>query len=67
MASILVVTGKFTATNSSAFSEKPKSFCCSFIANLESILNFEHFLKNEYHSLGISEIIDSERRGSSNA
>ena len=62
MASILIVTGKYTATNSSAFSEKPKTFCCSLIANLESIFYFEDFLKNEHHSLGISETIDSKRR-----
>ena len=44
-------------------SQKPNTFCCFFIAFLESKLNFEHFEeKNEPHSLSISEIIDSERR-----
>ena len=43
-------------------SEKPKTFSCNFIAVLEFTLNFEHFLKNQPHSLNISEIIDSERR-----
>ena len=49
-------------------SKQPKLFCCFFIAFLESTLNFEHFEKKfELHSLSISEIIDSERRGYLNA
>ena len=50
--------------------EKPKIFCCIFIAFLESTLNFEHFEKkknknkNEPPSLSISEVIDSEPFGS---
>ena len=44
-------------------SKKPNTFCCFFIAFLESTCNFEHFLKNEPHSLSISEIGDSERHG----
>ena len=43
--------------------EKPTTFCCFFIAFLESTLNLKHFEKNYPHSLSISEIIDSERRG----
>ena len=46
-------------------SKKPKIFCCLFMAFLESTLNFKHFEKNP-HSLSISEIIDSERRGYQN-
>ena len=43
-------------------------FCCYFIAFLRSIFNFQRFkCKNEPHSLSTSEIIDSERRGYSNA
>ena len=56
-------------------SKKPKTFLlhfyCVFIAFLESKLKFEHFekkkRKNEPHSLSISEIIDTERRGYLNA
>ena len=51
--------------------EKPKLFCCIFIAYWESTLNFEHFekktKKNEPHILRISEVIDSERHAYSNA
>ena len=48
--------------------KKPKIFCCNFIVFLESTLNFEHFeKKNEHHSLSISEICDSEKRGCLNA
>ena len=42
---------------------KKKKNWCNFIAFLESTLNFEHFGKNEAHSLSISQIIDSEKRG----
>ena len=48
-------------------SEKPKTFCQFFIALLESILNFEHFEKNERHGSSISGVIDSERRAYLNA
>ena len=45
-----------------------KTFCCVFIAFLESVLNLQRFQKKiELHSLSISEIIDSERRGYLNA
>ena len=45
-------------------SKKPNTFCCFFIAFLESTCNFERF---EPYSLNISETIDSERRGYLNA
>ena len=48
-------------------SKKPNTFCCFFVAFLESTCNFEHFEKNEPHSLSISETINSERRGDLNA
>ena len=48
-------------------SKKPNTFCRFFIAFLESTCNFERFEKNELHSLSISEIINSERRGYLNA
>ena len=49
-------------------SGKPTTFGCVFIAFLKFTLNLQHFQKkkkkkNELHSLNISEIIDSERRG----
>ena len=47
--------------------KKLETFCCKFIAFLQSTLNFEYFEKNETHSLSISETIDSERRGYRNA
>ena len=47
--------------------EKPKAFCCIFIAFLESTLNFEHFDKRKRPSVSISEVIDSERRAYLNA
>ena len=31
--------------------QKPKAFCCFFIAFLESTLNFEHFEKKKKKSL----------------
>ena len=45
------------------FSKNSKTFCLFFIAFLESKVNFKHLeKKNEPHSPGISEVIDSERR-----
>ena len=45
-------------------SQKQKSFCELFCAFFKSKLNFELFQKkNDPHSLCISEITDSERRG----
>ena len=48
-------------------SKKLNTFCCFFIAFLESLCNIEYFEKNEPSSLNISEIIDSERRNYLNA
>ena len=43
-------------------SEKKKTFCCIFIAFVESTLNLEHFWKKkkkkEPHSFSISKVID---------
>ena len=45
-------------------SQKQKTFSGLFIAFLKCILNLEHFQKkDEFPSLIISEIIDTERRG----
>ena len=55
-------------------SEK-RTFCCSFIAFMESTLNLQHFQQTkkkknkkiiEHHSLIFFEIIDSERFSYSN-
>ena len=49
-------------------SEKPKAFCCIFVAFLHFTLNFEYFAKeNEPPILSISEVIDSERHADLNA
>ena len=48
-------------------SEKSKQICQFFIACLEFTLNFEHFEKNEPHSISFSEVIDFERRAYLNA
>ena len=52
-------------------SKKQKTFCCLFVAVLESTLNFRHFQKKqktiELPCLNISEIIDFERCGYLNA
>ena len=45
-------------------SQKPKTFSSFVIAFLKCAWNLEHFQKkDEYSSLIISEIIDTERRG----
>ena len=44
------------------FSKKRNSFCTLLFPVFEYTLNFQH-LKNEHHSLCISEIIDFERSG----
>ena len=49
------------------FSKKLNTFCCFFLAFVESTCNFEYFEENEPYSLNISEIIDSERRSYLNA
>ena len=46
------------------FSQKQKTFSWFFIVFLKCAWNLEHFQKeDEYQSLIISEILDSERRG----
>ena len=46
------------------FSQKQKTFSGFFIVFLKCAWNLEHFQKeDEYQSLIISEILDSERRG----
>ena len=45
-------------------SQKEKTFSPFFLTFLKSALNLEHFEKNEeYPSLVISKVIDSERSG----
>ena len=47
-----------------SLSQKQKTFSAFLIAFLKYAWNFKHFLKkDEYPSLIISEILDSERRG----
>ena len=67
MICILIIKGKFRATNSNPFLLEIKiffSFSPKIIYRLFSevyVKNYEHFLKiGESHSLSISEIIDSE-------
>ena len=43
--------------------QKSKTFCGNFISFCEIALTFEQFDKKEHLSLGISEIIDSEKHG----
>ena len=51
--------GEFTEPIQMQLSKKPNTFCCFFIEFLESTCHFEHFSKNEPHSLSISDISDS--------
>ena len=45
-------------------SQKQKTFCGLFLAFLKYALNLEHFdKKDEYPTLVISKVIDSERGG----
>ena len=54
----------FTQQLVSPFSQKQKAFSGFFIAFAECALNLEHFeKKDEYSSLVICRIIDSERGG----
>ena len=54
----------FTQKLEAPLSQKQKSFSGFFIAFLKCALNLEHLEKeNEYPSLVISRIIDSERGG----
>ena len=57
----------FTKQLEAPLSQKQKSFSRFFIAFLKCALNLEHFQKkDEYPSLVISRMIDSERGGSLN-
>ena len=54
----------FTQQFKAPFSEKQKTFSGFFLAFLKCALNLEHFEKeDEYPSLIISKIIDTERGG----
>ena len=54
----------FTQQLEAPLSQKQKTFSGFFIAFLKRALNLEHFeQKNEYSSLLISKVIDSERGG----
>ena len=54
----------FTQQFKPPFSEKQKTFSGFFLAFLKCALNLEHFEKeDEYPSLVISKVIDSERGG----
>ena len=54
----------FTQQLEAPFSQKQKSFSGIFIAFLKCALNLEHLeKKDEYSSLVISKVIDSERGG----
>ena len=52
----------FTQQLEEPFSQKQRTFSGLFIGFLKCALNLEHFgKKNEYSSLVISKVIDSER------
>ena len=54
----------FTQQIEAPFSQRQKTFSKFFLAFVKSALNLEHFeKKDEYPSLVISRIIDSERGG----
>ena len=54
----------FTQQLEASFSQKQKTFSGFFIAFLKCALNLEHFeKKDEYSSLVISRVIDSEIGG----
>ena len=54
----------FTQQFEALLSQKQKTFSVFFVAFLKCALNLEHFeKKDEYPSLVISRIIDSERGG----
>ena len=54
----------FTEQFEPPLSQKQKTFSQSFLAFLKCALNLEHFeKKDQYPSLVISKIIDSERGG----
>ena len=57
----------FTQQFDSPLPQKQKTFSGLFLAFLKCALNLEHFeKKNEYSSLVISKVIDSERGGYTN-
>ena len=54
----------FTQQLEALLSQKEKTYSGFFLAFLKCSLNFEHFeKKDEYPSLVISKVIDSERGG----
>ena len=54
----------FTQQFEALLSQKQKTFSGWFVAFLKCALNLEHFeKKDEYYSLVISKVIDSERGG----
>ena len=54
----------FTQQLEALLSQKKKTYSGLFLAFLKSALNLEHFeKKDEYSSLVISKVIDSERGG----
>ena len=54
----------FTKQLEAQLSQKQKTFSAFFLAFLKCALNLEHFeKKDEYSSLVISKLIDSERGG----
>ena len=54
----------FTQQLEAPLSQKQKTFSRLFLAFLKCALNLEHFQKkDEYHSLVISKVNDSERGG----
>ena len=54
----------FTQQYEALLSQKQKTFSAFFLAFLKCALNLEHFeKKDEYPSLVISKVIDSERGG----
>ena len=54
----------FTQQFEAPLSQRQKTFSGSFLAFLKCALNLEHFeKKDEYSSLVISKVIDSERGG----
>ena len=54
----------FTQQLEALLSQKQKTFSGSFLAFLKCALNLEHFeKKDEFSSLVISKVIDSERGG----
>ena len=55
---------RFTQQLEAPLPEKQKTFSALFLAFLKCALNLEYFeKKNEYSSLVISKVIDSERGG----